>query len=164
MRDVIMKHKNESASLEVLLFSLDEVRCALALDAVEKVVHSAEITPLPGAPEIVPGVVNVSGRIIPVMDTRKRFGLPERGLRLSDRFIIARTSLRPVALIVDSVTGIRMIEADEYAAAGKDLPSVPYIQGAARTDSGIIIIYDLDRFLSIEEEGALGASLTEDAI
>lgn len=149
--------------LQILLFSLDEPIYALNLGAVERVIRSVETTPLPGAPEIVSGIINFAGRIIPVMDIRKRFNLPARETGLYDRFIIARTSTRTVALIVDSVTGVQTVGKGVIADVGKDIPFVPYIRGAVKVEGNIVLINDLDRFLSIKEEQMLNASLMEGA-
>jgi purine-binding chemotaxis protein CheW len=81
-----------------VVFTLDERRYALYLPAVERVVPAVEVTPLPNAPEVVLGVINVQGRIIPVINVRKRFGLRERDIEPNDRFILARTSRHVVAL------------------------------------------------------------------
>ena len=62
----------------IVVFALDEQRYALHLLAVERVVRAVEVTALPEAPEIVLGVVNVKGRIVPVINVRRRFRLPER--------------------------------------------------------------------------------------
>ncbi len=83
---------NTSMSLsdQYVVFGLDEHSFALRLSAVVRVVRAVEVTPLPRAPEIVLGVINVQGRITPVFDVRKRFRLPAREISLSDQFIIAR--------------------------------------------------------------------------
>jgi len=155
-----MNRVDNNGHMQILLFSLDEPRYALELTAVERVVRSVEITPLPGAPEIVLGVINFQGRIIPVVNIRKRFNLPWREPDLDDRLIIARTSMRLVAVAVDSVIGVQLIEDVEIAGAGQALPSASCIQGAAKVDGDIILIYDLDRFLSLDEEQELSASLS----
>jgi purine-binding chemotaxis protein CheW len=141
---------------QIVVFTLDEPRCALYLSAVERVVRAVEITPLPKAPEIVMGVVNVQGRIMPVIDVRSRFRLPAREMRLDDRFIIARTSSRPVALVVDSVAGVLKLE----DSAEQSFPFAEYMQGAAKTKDDLVLIYDLDRFLSLDEENMLDAALS----
>ena len=74
----------------MVVFALDEPRYALLLSAVEKVVRAVEITPLPKAPEIVVGVINAQGRILPVLDIRKRFRLPAREMKPDDRRFSAR--------------------------------------------------------------------------
>jgi purine-binding chemotaxis protein CheW len=94
------------ATGQLVVFLLEGQRYALRLAAVERVVRAVEITPLPQAPEIVLGMINVEGRIVPVVNMRNRFGRPERAIELSDQFIIARTSRRAVALVVDSVNEV----------------------------------------------------------
>ena len=65
-------------------FGLDGQHYAVNLAAVERIVHIVEVAPLPRAPEIVLGVINFSGRIIPVVDLRRRFRLPEKEAGLYD--------------------------------------------------------------------------------
>src|SRR5277367_233894 len=73
-----------SQASHLVVFDLEEQRYALRLSAVEQVVRAVEITPLPKAPEIIRGVVNVHGRVVPVYHIRARFRLPEREIDLSD--------------------------------------------------------------------------------
>ena len=146
-------------SRQLVVFTLDEQRYALYLSAVKKVVRVVEITPLPKAPEIVPGVVNVYGRVIPVMNIRKRFRLPEREITLSDRLLIAQTRIRATALIVDDVSGVFECPEQEIIAAGKILPGIEYIEGVLKLKDGMLFIHDLDRFLSLEEENMLDNTL-----
>jgi purine-binding chemotaxis protein CheW len=155
---------NNEGHTQILLFSLDESRYALELSVVEKVVRALEITPLPGAPEIVPGVINFHGRIIPLINVRRRFNLARREMDLNDRLIVARTSRRMVAFAVDSVIGIQMIENMEIADGNQNIPLCPGIKGVAKVDGDIILIYDLDQFLSLDEEQKLNVSLSGGAI
>ncbi|HYN74460.1 MAG TPA: chemotaxis protein CheW [Candidatus Methanoperedens sp.] len=143
----------------IVVFALDDARCALSLSAVERPVRAVAITPLPNAPEIVLGVINAQGRIIPVVDVRKRFRFPARGMNVDDRFIIARTTRRTVALVVDAVLGVRELAAGELVSARRCLPFAFYLQGVAKMEDGLVLIYDLDRFLSLDEEGALDAAM-----
>jgi len=140
---------------QLLVFTLDEQRYALHLSAVERVVRVIEITPLPKVPEIVLGVINMHGRIIPVVDTRKRFRLRECEIGLSDQLIIANTDTRPVALIVDSVTGVTEQSKDRIVQAEKIVPGTEYVEGVLKLDDGMVLIHDLDGFLSLKEEKAL---------
>jgi purine-binding chemotaxis protein CheW len=147
----------------IVVFTLDEPRYALALSAVERVVRAMEITPLPKAPEIVLGVINAQGRIIPVMDVRARFRLPTRAVDCDDRFIIARTSRRSVALVVDGVVGIHALADGELVSALQALPFTEYLHGVAKLDDNLALIYDLEQFLSLDEEYVLDAALREGA-
>jgi purine-binding chemotaxis protein CheW len=140
-------------------FNLDEQRYALHLTAVERVVRMVEITPLPKAPQIVLGVINIQGLIIPVVDIRRRFRIPARDIRLSDHLLIARTARRTVALALDAVTGIVERSAQAVITAEEILPGLEYVEGVMKLDDGLILIHDLDTLLSLEEEQTLDAAL-----
>lgn len=111
-----------------------------------------EIIPLPKAPDIVLGVVNVQGQVIAVTNVRKRFGLSEREPRVSDQLIIARTPRRPVALVVDEVTGVFEYSEREAVPAEAIVPGTDYIAGVVKLSDGMVLIHDLGRFLSLDEE------------
>ena len=143
---------NQSEPL--VIFHLDEGRYALRLSAVERVLRAVEVTPLPEAPEIVEGAINVQGLITPVINLRKRFDLPAQDLSLNDRFIIARTSRRIVALRVDSVSGVVEPSEQEIIPAEAVLPD-GHIEGVIKGKDGLILITHLDQFLSLEEEERL---------
>ena len=147
---------------QIVVFALDEPRYALNLSAVERVVRAVEITLLPQVSEIVLGVINVQGQIVPVVDIRKRLHLPPRDMRLDDRFILARTSRRLVALVVDSVAGCRALADWEWASAEQTLPGVKYIHGLAKLDDDLVLICDLDQFLSLDDEQTLAAALARE--
>jgi purine-binding chemotaxis protein CheW len=138
-----------------VVFRLDERQFALNLHTVKRIVRVVEVTPLPKAPEIVHGVVNVQGQIIPVVNIRKRFRIPEREISLSDQLIIAHTSKRTVALVVNSVSGVVERSEQDVIAGEKILPGIEYVEGVMKLEDSIILIHDLNTFLSIKEEKAL---------
>ena len=145
---------------QLVVFTLDEQRYALRLSAVERVVRAVEITRLPKAPEIVLGLIDVQGQIIPVVNVRKRFRLPEPEIALSDHLIIARTARRKVALVADTVIGVVERSEAEMTAAGTILPGLEYIEGVAKLEDGLVFIHNLDTFLSLEEEKTLQEATT----
>lgn len=147
-----MKESIHTSTDQIVVFTLDEQLFALPLIAVVKVIHAIEIRHLPKAPEIITGIINVRGRIIPVVDIRKRLGMLTREIDLNDRLIIADTGKREVAILVDSVTGIIDLEPRQLDLAKKSAPYAEHIRGAAKTEDGMILIYDLDGFLNLEEE------------
>ena len=152
-----------------VVFTLDGLFYAVRLSAVSRVIRAVEITPLPKAPPIVLGVINLGGLIIPVVNIRKRFRLPERELELDDQLIVARAFRsdadadggRLLALAVDETVGVRDLSAQETIAAETILPGLEQLEGVAKTDQGLVLIHDLGTFLSLEEERALGALLPE---
>jgi purine-binding chemotaxis protein CheW len=145
---------------QLVVFTLEGQRYGLRMSVVERVVRAVEVTPLPAAPGIVLGVINVEGRIIPVVDIRERFRLPEKEIGLSDYLIIAETARRTVAFPADSVSGVVEVPDDEIVHAMQILPQVEYLEGIAKLEGGMVLIHDLDRFLSLDEEKALDTALT----
>jgi purine-binding chemotaxis protein CheW len=147
-----------------VVFLLDEQRYALHLSCVERAVRAAEVTPLPKAPEIVLGVINVQGQIVPVVDIRKRFRLPQREIDPSHRFILARSSRRRIAIVADSIQGLAQRPQGDVIAPEKILPGMEYVDGVAKLEDGMALIHDLDKFLSFDEERGLSETLTKTSL
>ena len=145
--------------VQLVVFALDERRFALALSSIERAVRVVDVTPLPAAPSTVLGIVNVGGDVVAVYDLRRRFGLAEREINLGDQLIIGRTARQKVALLVDSVSGVIEVAEEKIAAAEKILPAIEYIHGIVKLPDGLVLIHDLDRFLSPEEERTLTEAL-----
>ena len=145
--------------LALTVFLLDGQRYALPLAQVDRVVRAVAVAPLPKAPEIVLGVVDVQGQLIPLINLRRRFHLPERDIELSDQFIIASTARRTVALVADEVTGVVEVPETQVTAAGEVVPGLEYVAGVAKQEDGLILIHDLDTCLSLDEEQALREAL-----
>lgn len=143
----------------LVVFRLDNRRYAIVLRCVERVVSVIDITPLPKAPEIVLGVINASGHILPVVDMRLRLRLPRRGIVISDQLIIARMAERTVALLVDSVDGPLEAPDGQIITTGQVLPGLPALAGVVKLSDDLIVIHDLDRFLSLDEAQTLDAAL-----
>lgn len=144
---------------EYVVLGLDELRVALPLPFVERVARAVHLTLLPTAPDIVSGVVNVAGRVIPVIDMRGRFRLPEREIALTDRLVVAHARLRPVALVADAVHGIFEYAEPDIVGADAILPGLEYVDGVVKLDDGLILIHNLDRFLSLEEAASLDRAM-----
>ena len=146
-------------SSQYVVFTLGEQQFALHLSAVERIVRAVEVTPLPKAPEIVLGVVNIQGQVIPVVNIRKRFRMPEREVSLSDQLILAHTSRHAVALVVNTVSGVLERPEKEVITTENILPGMEYVEGVVKLEEAIILIHDLDKFLSLEEEKMLDRAL-----
>jgi purine-binding chemotaxis protein CheW len=146
-----------------VLFFLDSGRYALPLMAVDRVVRAVHITPLPGAPANVLGAVDVAGQVLPVFNLRRRFGLRERPLRVSDHFLIARTAERAVLLLIDGASGL--IEAGSHAVVEADeiTAGLPNIRGVIVRADGLVLIHDLDQFLSAAEAQVLDDAMDREA-
>ena len=147
----------ESAVL--LIFILDAQRYALPLPDVDRVVRMATVTPLPKAPGIVLGVINIQGRVIPIINMRQRFCLPDKEIALTDQLIVAHTRRRSVALVADAVQDVAGYPAQSIVPAEHIVPGAEYVQGVIKLEDGLVLIHDLDKFLSLEEENFLDRAL-----
>ena len=148
---------------QLVAFILGDQQYALPLASVARVVRMVEVTPLPSAPEVVMGVIDLQGNIIPVMSMRKRFGMIEPDASLSDQLIVADAGARSVALVVNAVIGVVERRAEEVTQAEKIVHGAQYVEGITRLQGGILFIHDLDRFLSKKEERQLDGLLAQAA-
>jgi purine-binding chemotaxis protein CheW len=144
---------------QLVAFTLNRQVYALRLACVRQVLRMVEVTPLPKAPGIVLGVVSVHGTIVPVISIRRRVGLSDGEASLSDQLIVANTSSRIVALVVDAVVGVLERPTEEITEAERIVPGAEYVEGVARFEEGMLFIHDLDRFLSQHEETQLHDAL-----
>jgi purine-binding chemotaxis protein CheW len=135
------------------------VRYALKLESVARVLRAAAVTPLPHAPEVVLGVLDLHGDIIPVISLRKRFGLPGRSIRSDDLFIVARTATRTVALTVDETEGV--VEEANVVAPDEIVTGTSFLAGVTRTAEGLVLIHDLETVLFPDEEQLLAQALEQ---
>jgi len=148
-----------SETSHLVLFTLENQTFAIPLDAVERIARVAEITPLPNAPENILGVINIQGKILPVVNLRKRFHYPDLELDPENHFIIAQTDKRKLALLVDGVNDIVESRKDKIVREKDILPHMDCIEGVLKVDDDIVLIHDLARCLSIHEEKQLDKAL-----
>nr|WP_320114026.1 chemotaxis protein CheW [uncultured Desulfuromonas sp.] len=132
----------------IIIFTLDELDCAIALEAVEQVVRMVEITPLPEAPALVQGIINVQGAVVPVVDLRQRFGMDQRPITLTDQLIIVRWAERVLALKIDSVREVCLCPEETLTSSDAIFPHLPFLDGVVTSADGLILIHDLDQLLS----------------
>ena len=137
-------------SRTVVVFALDEVRFALSMNVVERVVRAVEVSPVPDAPPGVIGVINLHGRIIPVFDIRPRFNLAPREIRVSDHLLIAHAGDRDVAVLVDAAVDVVAADDTSVTLAADTLASLGAVEGVVVQGGAIVPIQDLSRFLPSE--------------
>lgn len=146
---------------EFLVFEVAGQKYGLPTEDVRELVRAVAITPLPSAPRAIEGVVNVRGRVLPVLDVRARFSLPARALDPADHFIVAVAGSRGVILRVDRATHLAMIDEACIQAPETLAPHAGYVAGVAKVDGGMVLIHDLATFLSAAEGAALDQALSE---
>lgn len=150
---------NLASVLRWVLLKVDGQTYALHLDAVERVLRMVEFTPLPGAPDVVDGVINMQGEVVTVVSIRRRLGLAQRAVGVADSLVVARARTRRLAIIAESVLGVVERPADAVVSTGDLAQGIQHIEGILKTSDGLVLIHDLDRFFSPEEEQSLDLAL-----
>ena len=138
-------------TLEVVVFKLDEARGALPVRQVVGLLRMVASVSLPGAPRSIEGLVNYHGEILPVLDVRTRLGGKPTPARPSQALVVARREGRKCAFRVDSVEGLRQLSAAAIQDADRMSPIAGSITGAVALEDGLLLIHDVERFLSAAE-------------
>lgn len=134
-------------------------RFGVNLDAVERVFGRVDIRPLPLAPDVVCGVVNVHGTIAPVVDLQRRFATRDTPPDPGGRLVGVRTPTRLLLLLCDEVEDIVSLAPSAVAAMSAHVCAARPLPGVAVADSGLVYIYDPDQLLLGEEETSLAVAL-----
>lgn len=134
---------------KLVVFQLEGRDYALPVHEIVEVVRMVEITPVPEAPEWLFGAINVRGRVIPVMDLRRRLGLAgmEPGLRTP--IMVAETGGRMLGLIADNVS--EMLSLPAHAIETVEATGESPIAAMAQAGERLIVIVDLDRLCNDAE-------------
>jgi len=134
-------------------FFLDNEKYGIKVMQVQEVLRMTEIAPVPGAPDYVLGIINLRGNVVTVIDSRRRFGLPEKEADDSTRIVIIEAEGNVVGILVDSVAEVVDLRADDIEMApnvGTD-ESSKYIQGVSSISEELLILVDVNRLLSDDE-------------
>ena len=152
-----MAELTREGETQLVAFVLESEEFACDINDVREVLKMIRVTPLPRSLDFVEGVINLRGEVIPVIDLRKRFGLPDRERTEDNRIIIVEVEERMVGLIVDSVTEVirlsnkQIQDAPDQVAGGR----THLIMGVGKIEERLLIILSLHRILTTEEQVAL---------
>lgn len=140
--------------LQLVGFHLGSEEFGVDIAGVQEIVRMREITQVPRAPEFVEGVVNLRGKIIPVLDLRKRFRLPAGEETKNTRIVVATVAGRTVGIIVDAVSEVLRVDASAIDPTPEMVASridSTFLTGIAKLEGRLLIMLDLDRILSPQE-------------
>lgn len=144
-----------SESTHLVVFVLGRQRFAVSVAQVLRVVAVAQWTPVAGAPDIVLGILDFHGEVIAVLDPGQRLAGSRQPVSLADQLMIVRTRRRTVALLVNETLGV--IERDASAVCPLDPLELDggRFDGATTLDDGLVLIHDIEKFMSPDEAQAL---------
>lgn len=151
------QRKLDAELMQLVTFSIGEEEFGVDILKVQEINRMMDITKVPRAPFFVEGVINLRGKVIPIIDLRKRFKLTARPHDKNTRIIVIEINNMIVGFVVDSVSEVLRIpsstvEPPPPVVAGLESE---YLSGVGKLEDRLLILLDLNRLLSNEEREAL---------
>lgn len=142
---------------QIVAFSLGQETYGVDIGQVREIIPIQKIVPVPRAPEFVEGIINLRGKVIPVLDLRKHFGFEKKEPNPAQKIVLTESGGESIGVIVDSVSSVLRIAQDsiEPPAAVITGDQIEYIKGIAKVDDSLIVLLDLTRIISDAENRAL---------
>jgi purine-binding chemotaxis protein CheW len=146
---------------QVVIFEINTELYGVDIAAVESIIKMQAITRIPQSPDFVEGVTNLRGKILPVIDLRRRFGMPEHEVDRNSRIVIVNLEEMETGMIVDRVSEVATLNDDMVGPVPKIAATInaTFITGIANFDERLVILLDLKRIVSESEVQELGALL-----
>lgn len=153
----VINKKKQNEMLQLVTFTLEGEEFAVDILKVQEINRMKEITRIPNSPDYIEGVINLRGKVIPVINLRKRFNLPVKEYNEQSRIMIMEVCSIIMGLIVDSVSEVLRIPGDLVKSAPSIATTVSseFIKGIAEVDSRLIILLEMDKLLAENEQKAL---------
>ena len=146
----------DAALSELVTFKVAAEEFGVDILSVQEIIRIMEITKVPKAPEFIEGVINLRGKVIPVIDFRKRFNMDSREEGKDTRIIVTNISGKILGFIVDSVSEVLRIPTSSIEPPPPIVAGIEseYINGVGKLDDRLLILINLDRLLSDSEAAA----------
>jgi purine-binding chemotaxis protein CheW len=143
------------ATEHLAIFLLEEEEYGVDVRLVQEIRRVGEITSVPRAPEFVRGVINLRGRILPVLDLKRKLGLGEVAATRAARIMVVRVRERVLGLLVDGASQVLRVPVSRIEPAPEEVVDRggDYIRGVAKLDERLVILVDLERALAHELGG-----------
>jgi purine-binding chemotaxis protein CheW len=138
------------ATREVLVFVLGKEEYGVDILKVQEIRGYEKVTPLPAAPAYLKGVVNLRGIIVPVIDLRVKFGMANPAYDASTVMVVLRIAARVIGIVVDGVSDVMRLSPADVKPAPElgTLVDSSYLAGLATLDERMILLVDIEKFLS----------------
>ena len=145
--------KGDSEFLQLVTFMVASEEFAIPILSVQEINRMMQITRVPQSPGFIEGVINLRGKIIPVMDLRKRFNVEPAADTSASRIVVVEVATRVIGFTVDRVNEVlrinsNIVEAPPSMVSGVDSE---YVQGVGKLDDRLLILLNLDRLFSDED-------------
>lgn len=149
-------HSQYDELIQLVSFSLGNEEFGIEILKVQEINRMAELTKVPQAPHYVEGIINLRGKVIPVIDLRKKFDLDSKEWDKNTRIVVCDVGGRVIGMIVDAVEEVRRIPRSSMEPPPSIVTSasVNYISGVAKLENHLLIFLDISKIASeIDQDG-----------
>lgn len=143
----------EDQETRLAIFSVGEEEYAIDIMRVVEILRPQKVTRLPKSPDFIEGVLNLRGKVIPIVDLRKRFGIEPADRHGNERILLIRVGEEIVGLQVDGISDVRSLSREDIVSPPTIVKGIKteYLEGVGKVGEKLIIILNLDKILSTEE-------------
>ncbi|MHB8172823.1 MAG: chemotaxis protein CheW [Thermincolia bacterium] len=154
---------NKIEEKQFVVFQLSKETYGVDISKVWEIIIMQPITQVPHTAEFIEGIINLRGRVIPVIDLRKRFNLFQEEYTRSTRIMVIEISGNTLGMIVDGVSEVLRISSDIVEPPPPAIINIDadYLQGVAKLEDRLVILLNLDKLLSKQERLELEASMLD---
>ena len=147
---------------QLVIFDVNKEAFGVDIGTVREIISIQDITKVPGVPDFVKGVINLRGKVIPVVDLRRKFGFPSAEQTKDNRIVVIGVNGQDIGVIVDAVTEVLRIQVESVVPPNSVISTADseYLMGIAKLDKRLIILLDMDKILSRAETISLSSALT----
>ncbi|MEX1041018.1 MAG: chemotaxis protein CheW [Pirellulaceae bacterium] len=144
-------------TMQLVSFRLAQEEYAITITKVQEIILMGEITRVPQTPVYIKGLINLRNTVIPIVDLRLRFGLEERPGDDETRIMVMNVSGKTIGIIVDAVNEVLRIAQEQISAPPPTVAGLgrEYLTGLVKLDKRLLILLDIDKILTVEQEAAL---------
>ena len=142
---------------QVVVFDLNEEAHGVDISQVREIIRMEEITRVPRAPEFVEGVINLRGKVNPVVDLRARFSMPSTERTDEHGIVVVDVDGQDIGMVVDAVTEVSRTPSDSIEPPSSVITTddSEYLTGIVKTNDKLIILLDIAKVISESEASAL---------
>ena len=141
--------------MHIVIFTIAEKEYGIDIKQVRQVTRTQEVIPIPDAADFVEGVINLRGKVIPLVNLRKKFGLEKEEAKSANRIIITDINKHGIGILVDRVVDVLVVDEGSVTTPDEVLKDAQYLTGVAKVGNRLILMIDIHKVLTSEDQNGI---------